>query len=71
MSVEAQTGIQEANDEYFSQLHERIVDHLVNGKMHSTIVGITIVLDGDKSKNDFIEAKRFADYFIDLLKKMS
>ena len=56
---------------YYNFLHQKIVDCLVSGQMHSTIVGKIVVLDGDKSKNDFIEATEFADYIIDLLKKVN
>lgn len=54
----------------YNSMHERIVDYLSSGKMHSTLVGIIINLDGDKGKKDVLEATRFADYFIDFLKKI-
>ncbi len=71
VSEEIKTDIHELTDEYYEQLHTKIFDYLINGNMHSTIVGITAVIDGDKSKNDLIEATRFADYIIDLLKKIN
>ena len=54
----------------YNSMHEKIVDYLSSGKMHSTLVGIIINLDGDKGKKDVLEATRFADYFIDFLKKI-
>ena len=59
------------DDYFYDDLHKKIVDYLASGKMHSTIVGMYIALDGDKSKNDFIEAKAFADYIINFLKKVN
>lgn len=57
------------DDYYYDSLHKNIVDYLISGEMHSTLVGIIINLDGDKK--DVIEATRFADYFIDFLKKVN
>ncbi len=70
MSVKDETITQELAQDYYEKLHDKIVDYLINGKLHSTIVGIVIALDGDRSKNDAIEAERFANYFVDFLKKM-
>ncbi len=53
----------------YDLLHEKIVDYLTSGKVHSTLVGMIISLNSDKSKKDVIEATAFADYFINLLKK--
>jgi len=52
-------------------LHKKIVDYLINGKLHSTLVGIIINLNGDQGKKDVIEATRFADYIVNLLKKIN
>jgi hypothetical protein len=59
------------DDYYYDSLHKRIVDFLVSGQMHSTLVGMVVSLDGDKSKSDFIEATDFADYIISFLKKVN
>lgn len=56
---------------HYDSLHQKIVDYLTSGKVHSTLVGIMINLDGDKGEKDVIEATRFADYVINLLKKIN
>jgi hypothetical protein len=63
--------MEETSEIDYHLLHEKIIEYLVNGNMHSTIVGKVIVLDGDNSKNDFIEATEFADYIISFLKQVS
>lgn len=55
----------------YEVLHKKIVDYLTSGEVHSTLVGIIIDLDGDKGKKDAIEATVFADYIINLLKKVN
>ena len=63
---------QENNTEVdYDSLHEKVVDYLISGKAHSTLVGVIINLDGDKGKKDVIEAIRLADFFIDLLKEIN
>lgn len=59
------------DDSYYDTLHEKIVSYLTSGQVHSTLVGIIINLDGNKNKQDIIEATRFADYFINFLKKVN
>jgi hypothetical protein len=59
-------------DDYdYDDLHQKIVDYLTSGKVHSTLVGIIINLDGNKGKKDVIEATVFADYMINFLKKVN
>jgi hypothetical protein len=58
------------DDSYYDDLYQKIVDYLTSGKVHSTLVGIIINLDGDKGTKDLIEAKIFADYIINFLKKV-
>ena len=73
MLEKSDSNIKETTDElysYYGYIRNNLIDYLVNGKLHSTIVGMVIVLDGDNSKNDEKEAKKFADYFVDLLKKV-
>jgi hypothetical protein len=53
----------------YNSLHKKIVDYVVSGKMHSTLIGITIDLDG--GKKDIIEATRLADFIINFLKKVN
>jgi hypothetical protein len=66
----------ENEDEYpliddYDDLHQKIVDYLTSGKVHSTLVGLIINLDGDKGEKDVIEATVFADYIINFLKKVN
>ena len=58
-------------DNYYNFLHKKIIDYLVSGKMHSTLVGIIIDLDGSDTDGDKEEAIRFADYIINFLKKVN
>ena len=58
-------------DSHYNFLHKKIINYLVSGEIHSTLVGIVINLDGDKGKKDVIEATKFADYIINLLKKIN
>ena len=55
----------------YDVLHKKIIDYLTNGKVHSTLVGIMINLDGNQGKKDVIEATIFADYIINFLKKVN
>jgi hypothetical protein len=59
------------DDDHFDILHQKIVNYLTSGKVHSTLVGIMINLDGDKGKKDVVEATIFADYIIKFLKKVN
>ena len=58
-------------DSHYDFLHKKIINYLVSGKLHSTLIGIIINLDGDQGKKDMIEATRFADYIINLLKNIN
>ena len=53
----------------YDVIHKKIVDYLVSGEMHSTLVGI--IIDLDRGKKDVIEATKFADFIINLLKKVN
>jgi len=59
------------DDYYYDTLHKRIVDYLTSGKVHSTLVGIMINLDGNTGEKDVIEATVFADYIINFLQKVN
>jgi len=59
------------DDYYYDSLHQKIIDYLTSGKVHSTLVGVIINLDGDKGRKDVIEATRLADYMINFLKKVN
>ena len=59
------------DDYYYDALHKRIVDYLTSGKVHSTLIGIMINLDGNKGEKDVIEATVFADYIINFLQKVN
>jgi hypothetical protein len=59
------------DDYYYDELHQKIVNYLSSGEVHSTLVGIMINLDGDKGEKDVIEATVFADYIINFLKKVT
>jgi hypothetical protein len=58
-------------ESYYDDLHQKIVEYLTSGKVHSTLIGLIINLDGDKGKKDVIEATVFADYIINFLKKVN
>ena len=59
------------DDNYYDSLHEKIVNYLTSGQVHSTLVGVIINLDGDRGKKDVIEATRLADYIVNFIKKVN
>jgi len=52
----------------YAQIHVDVMELLLSGEMHSTLVGKQITLGGSK-ESTVKQADEFAQYIVDLLKK--
>jgi hypothetical protein len=52
----------------YDQIHSDIVNLLLSGEIHSTLVGKQIMLGGSK-ESTIQQAQEFSEYIVDLLKK--
>ena len=51
----------------YDQIHRDLMDMIASGKMHSTLIGMTISVSGPGSNLGDIE--EFVEYIVNLLKK--
>jgi hypothetical protein len=52
----------------YDQIHQDLMHLLLNGEMHSTLVGKQVTLGGSKESSNQ-QADEFANYIVNLLKK--
>ena len=52
----------------YDQIHQDLMQLLLNGEMHSTLVGKQVTLGGSKESSTQ-QADEFANYVVNLLKK--
>jgi len=52
----------------YDQIHQDVMDLLLKGEMHSTLVGKQVTLGGSEAST-LQQAEEFTEYIVDLLKK--
>ena len=52
----------------YDQIHQDVMDLILSGQMHSTLIGKTVAI-GSKSDKNLREIEDFVEYIVNLLKK--
>jgi len=50
-------------------MHREIMDYILSGEMHSTLIGKVISVDSSTKSNDIKSAEEFAEYVTNLIAK--
>jgi hypothetical protein len=66
MVKENMTGKNKKND--YDQIHRDLMDMILSGQMHSTLIGKTVAV-GSKTDKNLKELEDFVEYIVNLLKK--
>lgn len=55
--------------EKYDKIHKDLMDYILSGKMHSTLIGKVIHVNHSDSRNDLKEVEDFVEYITDLLER--
>jgi len=53
----------------YDKMHRELIDYIMSGQMHSTLIGKTISVGNTSSKNDLRDIEEFVEYTVALIKK--
>jgi len=53
----------------YDKMHQEIVDFILSGNLHSTLIGKVVSLDGSGANKDIQAAEEFAEYVTGFLQK--
>jgi len=53
----------------YDKIHREIMDYILSGEMHSTLIGMMISVDSSTKSNDIKSVKQFAEYVVNLIAK--
>jgi hypothetical protein len=53
----------------YEKMQNELIDYIMSGQMHSTLIGKTISLNNSNSKSDLQEVQEFVEYTISLIKR--
>ena len=62
------TNTVKSNKKY-EKMHRQLIDYIMSGQIHSTLIGKTISLNNSNSSNDLREVEDFVEYMVNLIKK--
>jgi hypothetical protein len=52
----------------FDKMHKQMMDYILSGQMHSTLIGMTITMNHSDSANDLRDVESFVEYVTRLIK---
>jgi len=53
----------------YDKIHRDLMNYILSGEIHSTLVGKAITLDSTTKANDIRSVEEFTEYVVSLLKK--
>ena len=53
----------------YDKMQRDLIDYIMSGQMHSTLIGKTVSINGSSSNNDLREVEEFVEYMVSLFKR--
>lgn len=53
----------------YDKMHRELMDYILSGQMHSTLIGKTITMNHSDSTNDLRDVEEFVEYVVSLIKR--
>jgi len=51
----------------YDKMHQQLMDYILSGQMHSTLIGMQIAVDSSSKENDFKNVETFVEYITGLI----
>jgi len=55
--------------EKYDKIQKELMDYILSGQIHSTMIGMTIMVDHSDKKEDIKDVEMFVEYVLGLMKR--